>query len=135
MLIRKSADIGALVLGHFVLTVATLLYGVLVYIAAIGFKEPIPGVSHGALGFIRHVILVPGLFPWLLTATWVGTLHFGGSVLRGLGFIAAAILIHYTVVAISAHDDTAYRWAQCVEFLFVGYCAMSMMRVAKHASE
>lgn len=100
----------------------------MVYIAAIGFKEPIPGVSQGPPSFIRHVVLVPGFFPWLITATWVGTLHFGGRFPRGLGFIAAAILVHYAVFAISAHDDTVYPWAQCVEVLFAGYCLQSMIR-------
>lgn len=132
MTARRSSGIGALVFGYSVLAAATVLYGSLVYIAAIGFKESIPGVSQGPLDFIRHVILVPGLFPWLLTATWVGTLHFDGRVMRGLGFVTMAVLIHYAVFAISAHDDTRYLWAQGIEILFVGYCSLSLIRrVAK----
>lgn len=125
---RRPSNTGALVLGYFVLTAATLLYGILVYIAAVGFKESIPGVSKGPLDFVRHVVLIPGFFPWLVTATWVATLHFGGRFPRGLGLVVATILIHYAVFAISAHDDTAYIWAQCIEILFAGYCLQSMIR-------
>lgn len=128
LMVRRSSSVAALVLGYCVLAAATLLYGFVVYIAAIGFKDATPGVSRGPLDLIRHVVLVPGLLPWLVTATWVATLHLGARVLRGLGFIVVAILIHYAVFAISAHDDSVYPWAQCVEILFAAYCLLSMIR-------
>jgi hypothetical protein len=125
---RHPSSAPALVLGYFFLTAATLLFGLLIYIGVIGFEEPIPRVSHGPLFFIRHVVLVPGFFPWLITATWVATLHFGGRVLRGIGFIGVSIVIHYVVFATSAHSDVVYPWAQCIEVLFSGYCLQSMIR-------
>lgn len=126
---RRSPKVATLVLGYFILTAATLLFGVLVYVAEVGFREPIPGVSEGPLSFIRHVALVPGFLPWMIAATtWVATLHFGGRALKGLGFIAVAIPIHYTVVAISAHSDAVYPWAQSIEALFAAYCLQAMIR-------
>jgi hypothetical protein len=123
--------VAALILGYFVLTTATLLYGGLFYIALIGFREAIPGVSQGPLDFIRHVILVSGLLPWLLTATWVTTLHSGGDVPKGLGLIVLSICVHYVVAAVSAHDDVAYPWFQGVEILFAAYSVRWMIRAVR----
>jgi hypothetical protein len=128
---RRPSSKAALILGYFILTAATLLYAGLVYIAAIGFNEPVPGVTQGPLDFVRHVILIPGFFPWLLTATWVVSLHLGGSVPRGLGFILLSIFIHYVVFAVSAHSDVAYPWFQGIEFVIATYCVASMIRNAR----
>lgn len=71
LITRHPSSAPALVLGYLFLTAATLLFALLVYISVIGFEEPIPGASHGPFFFIRHVVLVPGFFPWPITATWV----------------------------------------------------------------
>lgn len=127
---RRSSSVAALILGYFLFTAATSLYAAIFYIALIGFRETIPGVPAGPIDFIRHVILIPGFFPWLLTATWVIALHLGGSVPRGLGFILLSIFIHYTVFAVSAHSDVAYPWFQGIEIVVAVYGMVSMIRGA-----
>jgi hypothetical protein len=127
---KSSSSVAALIVGYFLFTAATLLYAAIFYIALIGFREPIPGIPVGPIDLIRHVILIPGFFPWLLTATWVVALHLGGSVARGLGFILVSILIHYVVFAVSAHSDVAYPWFQGIEIVFTAYGMASMIRAA-----
>jgi hypothetical protein len=132
---RRSPGWPALVLGYFVLAMATVLYGALVYVAVMQFKQPIPGVSRGPLEVMRHVVLIPGLLPWLIAATWALTLHFGGSIARGLVLIPLSIVVHYFVFAVSAHSDNGYPWFQGAEFLFAAYCVVSMVRsVGKSSS-
>jgi hypothetical protein len=131
---RRPSSIAPLVFGYFVFAAATLLYSGVVYIAAIGFREPVPGLASGPLDFVRHVILVPGFFPWLITAIWLATLHFRGNVPRGLGLIFLSIVVHYVVFAYSAHDDVGYRWAQGIEILFA-FCALrSLLRTTAESS-
>jgi hypothetical protein len=125
---RRFRGLAPFILGYFILLSATLLYGSLVFLSAVGFREPIPGVSTGPWEFVRHVIFIPGFFPWLTTASWVATLHFGGSVPKGVGFICLAIMVHYIVFAISAHDDRLYPWVQGVEAALAGYFLWSMNR-------
>lgn len=124
----RPTSMATLALGYFIFAAATLLYSGVVYIAAIGFREPVPGLASGPSDFVRHVILVPGFFPWLITAIWLATLHFGGKVPRGLGLILLSIVVHYVVFAYSAHDDVGYRWAQGVEILFAFYALGSLIR-------
>jgi hypothetical protein len=128
---RISASWAALILGYAVLISATLLYAAIVYIATISFRQAPPDLPTGAVEFIRHVVLIPGLIPWCITAAWVATLHFGGDVPKGLGIIVVSIFIHYVVFAYSAHDDVGYRWVQSLEILFAAYCVRSMIRRVK----
>ncbi len=127
--VRRSRGLAPFILGYIILLLATLLYGSLVFLSAVGFREPIPGVSTGPWEFVRHVIFTPGFFPWLTTASWVAALHFGGSVPKGIGFIGLAIIVHYIVFAISAHDDRLYPWIQGVEAAIAGYFLWSMIRL------
>lgn len=134
MQFRKGSETNwaGLAFGYLILTAATLLYASIVYVAAIALRqtesEP---PDAGPAAFVRHVILIPGFFPWLITVVWVITLHSGASVLKGLGLIVLAVFVHYVVFAISAHSDKAYPWFQGVEVLVAVYGVASMIRGAR----
>ena len=124
---RRRPSVAALILGHFVLICATAVYLFGFYIAQLSVHDVIPGAPSGPIAFFHHVVLIPGLCPWLLTATWVLTLHLGGTVPKGLGLIVLSIFIHFWIFAASAHSDMAYPWFQGFEFAFTAYCVKSLI--------
>ena len=105
----------------------------LVFVTSLDFRTTESIQAAGLVGLIRHVVLVPGLIPLSITAVWAVYARDGEVAAKGLGLIALSIVIHYVVVAFSAHDDRGYRWVQLVECAFGVFAIRQIIRITNRS--
>lgn len=93
---------------------ALLFIGFFAWLVDGAFNSLPPGEtwqSQGVVAFIRHVILVPGLFPLLVVCAYL----FMGNTPKHIAYSVALspplLIVHAVVFAFSAHTDGFSYWA------------------------
>jgi hypothetical protein len=93
--------------------VCVAIFAGLAYVASLDFRDYRPS---GFLDIARHGLLVPGLLP--LAVACVAIFVDRVSVTARCSLVGAVVVLHFVVVAISAHEERPYWIAQFAEAIF-----------------
>lgn len=118
-----SIAIKAIVLGGL-----TLIYGFICWIAYTGAN------SNGVTDFVRHVVLIPGLVPYVLSVSLL-VLPGPRSIWIQIGVVLVTLCLHFVVFAISAHSDGLIYWViQSIELLILPITYLGIRAGQRHRS-